>query len=254
MLVPQLSAFRLTSRMMLLSFLLIGLLIPQAIAQTTYSTTHHSSGNVIVEGTDGSMTHHGENSPHMRLTPTRRPNAKDQEKADELARAIKAGIARYANIEAAEADGYRPFPPDPSGLRIVHYVSLQRSWQESFQINPSEPGSLLYERQPDGSLRLIGAMLTAPAEASELDLDERVPLSVTRWHLHTNICVPRPIWDGEQWAMEDNGRPRFGPESVIASLSECDTVGGDFWPTAFGWMAHAYVFADNPEDIWNPEY
>lgn len=226
--VPQLSPFRRTSRAMFLPLLVSALLLPGAIAQTTHPTTNQSPSAVIVEGTDGSMAHHGEHNLHMRLTPVRSPNAEDQEKADELAHAIKAGIAQYADIPVAEADGYRPFPPDPSGLRIVHYVNLQRSWQESFQINPAEPGSLLYERQPNGSLRLIGAMLSAPAEASKSELDERVSLSVTRWHLHTNICVPKPIWDREQWAIENQGKPRFGPESAISSASDCGAVGGDF--------------------------
>jgi hypothetical protein len=207
-----------------------------------------------IEGSDGSMMHRGENDPHMRMTPMRSPTAKDLAKADKLARELKEAISKYADIAAAEADGYRPFPPNPRGLRIVHYVNLGRSVAENWKLNPRKPGSLLYERQPDNSLRLIGAMVTASKKATEAELNARVPLSVARWHLHTNICVPKPIWDGKQWAIKDNGRPRFGPESTISTEAACKAVGGDFWPTAFGWMVHAYVFAENPRDIWNQMY
>jgi hypothetical protein len=35
----------------------------------------------------------------------------------------------------------------------------------------------------------------------------------------------------------------FGPESVIATKEACDAVGGNFYPSLFGWMIHANVFA-----------
>lgn len=240
-------------RILTLALLLISLLLPPALAQSSHSHTHSGAG--IVNGTNGAMvSSHGESDLHMRMTPTRPATEADQATADALARAVKAGISQYADVSDAEADGYQPFPPDPSELHIVHYVNVWRSWRETWGLNPQEPGSLLYERQPDGSLQLLGAMFTAPAEATEADLSDRVPLSVTRWHLHTNICVPDPIWDSDQWALEQAGQPMFGPESPIADEASCKTVGGDFWPTAFGWMVHAYVFAENPDDVWNPMY
>ena len=207
-----------------------------------------------ISGVDGSMMPHGETDPHLQMTSTRPLTPESQHIADDIALALRGAILPYADISVAEADGYRPFPPDPSGFRIVHYVNPMRTWRETWGINPQEPGSLLYERQSDGSLQLIGAMFTAPEDASETELNDRVPLSVARWHLHVNICVPDPVWDTEQWALEDDGRPRFGPESHISTETACEAVGGDFWPTAFGWMVHAYVFAEDPDDIWNPMY
>jgi hypothetical protein len=203
---------------------------------------------------DAPAMHPGEVNPHLRMTSVSAPTAADQAMADDLVQTLKRAIAPYADVAVAEAAGYLPLPPDPSGWRIVHYVNVWRSWQETWEINPQEPGTLLYERQPDGALRLIGAMFTAPADATEAELNARVPLSVGRWHLHTNICMPDPIWDRTQWEIEDNGRPRFGPDSAIATEAACEAVGGDFWPTVFGWMVHAYVFADDPQDIWNPMY
>ena len=34
-------------------------------------------------------------------------------------------------------------------------------------------------------------MYTMPKRATPADLDKRIPLSVTQWHLHTNLCTPR---------------------------------------------------------------
>ncbi|MEO0456659.1 MAG: hypothetical protein AAF152_08755 [Cyanobacteria bacterium P01_A01_bin.114] len=235
-------------RMLALALFVMALSLPVALAQSS------DPGAGVVNGTNGAMTSHGEHDPHMRMTPMRTPTDADLARADRLAQTVKEAIAQYADTRAAEADGYRPFPPDPSDLHIVHYVSLRRSWRENRRLDPEKPGSLLYERQPDGTLQLLGAMFTAPPESSEAALNERVPLSVTRWHLHTNICVPDPIWDADQWALEQDGLPVFGPESPIADEAACDAVDGSFWPTAFGWMVHANVFAENPADVWNPMY
>lgn len=86
-------------------------------------------------------------------------------------------------------------------------------------------------------------MYTAPARATEEQLDERIPLSIGRWHLHVNICLPpagHPIPD----------LARFGFKGSIVSKAECDEAGGRFHPQIFGWMIHVYPFERNPERIW----
>jgi len=40
-----------------------------------------------------------------------------------------------------------------------------------------------------------------------------------------------------------DGHAVFGPESPIATQAACDSVGGDFHESLFGWMIHANVFA-----------
>ena len=208
----------------------------------------------VVTGTNGTMTPQGAADPHMRMTPVHPATPDDITKADQLAQQVRRAIAQYPNVRDAEKAGYIQFPPKADDLTIVHYVNPWLSYLETWRLDPKQPGSLLYERQTDGSLHLLGAMFTAPAEMSLEDLNKRVPLSVTRWHLHTNICVPEPIWDEAQWARQRNGQPLFGPDSPIATEKECSTVGGKFNPTIFGWMVHANVFAENPADVWNPMY
>ncbi len=155
----------------------------------------------------------------------------------------------------AKQDGYAFFPAvPPPHLHIVHLVNRRFSKSDGKRFNPDEPGSLLYERAGEG-WKLIGAMITAPVEATVEELDARVPLSVAQYHLHQNICVPKPIWDGDAWArLDDHGMPVFGPESPIATKAACDAVDGRLLETVFGWMAHAYVFTGDPADTWNAMY
>ncbi|MGF1512997.1 MAG: hypothetical protein ACFB5Z_04775 [Elainellaceae cyanobacterium] len=240
-------------RIISLALLLLFMLLPPALAQAP-SEQSPSETSSVMRGTNGAMTMTGDNDPHMQMTPMSSPSDDDRAAADALAQDVKAAIAKYTDISVAEADGYRPFPADSSGLRIVHYVNLWRSFLEAWRVDPKLPGSLLYERQDDGSLSLLGVMFTAPAEATEAELNQRVPLGMTRWHLHTNICVPEPIWDADQWAIEQDGRPRFGPASPIATRADCEAVGGKFHPSILGWMVHINVFAEDSADVWNPMY
>jgi hypothetical protein len=88
-------------------------------------------------------------------------------------------------------------------------------------------------------------MYTAPKHMSEEKLDQRVPLSVARWHAHINICLP-PKGQGQQadWT-------KFGFRGSIATAEECGQAGGRFWPQIFGWMVHVYPFETIPEKIWS---
>lgn len=189
---------------------------------------------------------------------TRRASARegDDWRARRLAREMREGIAVYRDVERAVADGFRPFPANPPPeLRIIHYTNGKRARREARRIDPRQPSSLLYERVPGGGLRLVGAMLTAPPDATLEELDWRVPLSVAQWHLHQNVCVPRPVWDANAWARRAaDGRPLFGPGSPTTSEAACDRVGGRFLPTIFGWMTHVHVYAHDPADLWNPMY
>ena len=56
-------------------------------------------------------------------------------------------------------------------------------------------------------------MYTAPYKATEEELNERAPLSIARWHLHTNLCLPL---SGER---NEIGAPggKFGLEGSITT-------------------------------------
>ena len=192
--------------------------------------------------------------PQTLMTRPTRVQPGDRARADRLLAETRAAIARYRSVEAAEADGYQMFPPEQP-VPVVHYVHRERSEREVERIDPRRPGALLYERTPGGGLRLLGAMFTAPADAPLGELDRRVPLSVTQWHLHQNVCVPRPLWNEDAWTRRaPDGRPLFGPGSPTVTRAACNRAGGRFLPTVFGWMAHVNVFAHDPADVWNAHY
>jgi hypothetical protein len=182
-------------------------------------------------------------NPHMLLTPMRAASAGDRERAAGIERALRSAIEKYRDPKAAEADGYRMFLPGVKNQPVYHFTSNRRAVKAAFRFDPAQPTSLLYERDSSGTLRLVGAMYTAPKRASLDDLDARVPLSVARWHKHVDICVP-PRGARERWAEKDaDGRMRFGPAGSIATREACDAAGGRFIPELFGWMVHANVFA-----------
>lgn len=189
-------------------------------------------------------------SPHMTLTPVRPAARSDSLRAAAVADTLRRAIARYADVRVAEADGFRALLPNVKQQKVLHYTRYGWAARAAFGFDPAKPTSLLYRRDPDGTLRLIGAMYTAPERATLDELDRRVPLSIARWHLHTNVCIPR-FGQRRRWAEMRDGKPVFGPLSPIASRGECDAVGGRFLPHIFGWMVHANVLdGDDPATVW----
>ena len=178
---------------------------------------------------------------HLELSPMRRATPEDTARAKEVVSQLRSALAKYADTAAAVADGYKMFMPNVKEQRVYHFTNYKNAFLEAFRFDPEKPTSILYARAPDGSLKLIGAMYTAPKRVRAARLDGRVPLSIARWHKHVNWCLP-PRSASERWLERKNGLPLFGPESPIATRSACEDVGGTFYPNLFGWMIHANVF------------
>lgn len=184
-------------------------------------------------------------NPHLRLSPTRTPTAADSAKAAAIVADARVALAKYTDVRVAEREGYRMFAPGVKNQNVYHFTKLGAAIRERFRFDPAQPTSLLYKPNPDGSLRLVGAMYTAPKDATPDELNARIPLGIARWHLHTNMCVPR-LGDRERWREIDHGLPVFGPASPIATRDACDAVDGRFLPVVFNWMVHANVYEDEP--------
>jgi len=129
---------------------------------------------------------------------------------------------------------------------VYHFTQTGAAIRAQFKLDVARPTSLLYKKDADGSLGLVGAMYTAPRNASWDDLDARVPLGIARWHLHTNVCVPR-LRETERWREVKDGKPVFGPTSPVATREACDAVDGRFLPVVFNWMVHVNMFET---DVW----
>ena len=193
-------------------------------------------------------------SLHLEMTPVRAPAPGDSARAAAVADELRRAILKYADTTAAVADGFRMFAPQIKNQKVYHFTRGLNAVQEAFRFDPARPTSLLYTKGDDGKLVLVGGMYTAPKRFSHEKLDERIPLSVARWHKHVNWCVPAR-GQRERWLERANGQPVFGPESPIATRKACDAVGGTFYESPLGWMVHANVMASNdPAAIWADEH
>jgi len=154
----------------------------------------------------------------MTLTPLRPRSPADSTRAAQLVAQMRTALARYRDVRAAEADGFRRFLP---GVKqpIYHFTSWRWALRATRRFDPTKPTSLLYREGPGGTLVLAGAMYTAPARTSLDALDQRIPLSVARWHEHVNWCLP-PRGQRERWRETRDGKPPVRPQ-----VADCDGGG-----------------------------
>jgi len=225
------------------SFLLLSAAIAMPL-RAQHAHSHGADSSHIIGAADAAMS--GPMSEiamkHLELSPTRAATHEDTVRAFEIVRQLRLALAKYADTAAATADGYKMFAPQLEQQRVYHFTNYKNAFLEAFRFDPEKPTSILYVRAPDGGLKLIGAMYTAPKRMRVGRLDGRVPLSIARWHRHVDWCLP-PRSEKDRWVERRNGMPVFGPESPIATKAECGDVGGNFYPSLFGWMIHANVFA-----------
>lgn len=74
--------------------------------------------------------------------------------------------------------------------------------------------------------KLEGAMYTASPDATEAELNQRVLLSIARWHRHINFCAA-PEGDVHDYEGE---HPKFGMFGSIHTAEACKAAGGTFQP------------------------
>lgn len=189
-------------------------------------------------------------NPHMTLTPVWPERAGDRARADSIVAVARAFASRYTDVAQAEADGYKRFAPEVTHQRIYHYTSTTAALKARFTFDAARPTSLLYVDDGHGGLRLSGVMYTMPASASLTDLDQRIPLSIARWHEHTNICLPPR---GQERLMSSREGSDFGPRGRIATREQCEAAGGRFRERLFGWMVHVNLSATGSGDVWNDD-
>jgi hypothetical protein len=185
-------------------------------------------------------------SGHMVMTALRAPKPGDQERADAVVAAAKTAMAPYQDYRKALADGYKIFLPDIPQAQY-HFTNYDNGLASRSHFDPLKPTSLLYKKTPDGGYQLLGAMYTARVDATEEEINERVPLSIARWHQHVNFCK----------APEGQKAAYFGPDAKFGLLGSittpeaCEAAGGHFYPHFFGWMVHVYPYETSPENIWS---
>jgi hypothetical protein len=180
---------------------------------------------------------------HMRMTDLRPANPADEKRAADILAQLRPAIEKYKDYHVALADGYRIFGPKVP-QPVYHFTNYRNGAIAGFKFDPTRPTSLLYKKTATG-YDLVGVMYTAPRRFTEEQINARVPLSVARWHVHVNLCLP-PLMT----KLQDIDFKEFGPTGSIATEKACAAAGGRWYPQIFGWMVHVYPFETDPNKIW----
>ena len=205
---------------------------------------NHGAANSDAErDANDSMSEHMDMGPHMYMTAVRPANAEDEKRADEIVEVLRKSIDKYKDYRVALADGFKIFLPNIPQPQY-HFTNYRYAAEAQWSFNPEHPTSLLYKKV-NGGYELEGAMFTAPRRFTEDELNERVPLSVARWHKHVNFCLPP-----RGTRLQDVDLKQFGMKGSIATQEACNEAGGRWIPQVFGWMVHVYPYQTDPAKIW----
>jgi hypothetical protein len=193
-------------------------------------------------GQQGGMAHM---AGHMYMTVLRPPKPGDQQKADAIVAAAKTAMAPYQDYHKALEDGYEIFLPNVPQPQY-HFTKYEYGLEARSQFDSSKPTSLLYKKTPDGGYTLVGVMYTDRVDATEDELNDRIPLSIAHWHQHINFCKA-PAGEKAAYFGPD---AKFGLLGSITTQEACEAAGGVFHPHIFGWMVHVYPNEADAKKIW----
>ncbi len=203
----------------------------------------HDNGDMRSMGASmAAMAGHG----HMYMTPLRPKQPGDEEKAKAVVANVKATIERYKDYRKALLDGYVIANPKVKQPQY-HFINDANTREADLHFDPRKPTALLYRRTPMQEYKLEGVMYTANPDATEDELNERIPLSIARWHRHINVC----------WAPEDRvgdyqtAHPKFGMFGSINTEEACKAERGDFHPYMFTWMIHIFPYEPDFKEVFS---
>jgi hypothetical protein len=183
---------------------------------------------------------------HMYMTSLRAPQPGDKQKAAAIVTEAKQAMEPYRDYHKALADGYQIFFPNIPQPQY-HFTKAEYGREAWTHFDPLKPTSLLYKKTPDGGYTLVGAMYTDRVDANEEELNQRIPLSIARWHQHVNFCKAPP----GQKAAYFGPDAKFGLIGSINTREACEAAGGQFLPHVFGWMVHVYPYETDPRKRWS---
>jgi hypothetical protein len=180
---------------------------------------------------------------HMCITPTRPELPGDQDRAKAVVDQVRIAIEKYKDYKKAIADGYIQANPTVDQPQF-HFTNDANAKYADTVFDPTRPTSLLYYRTAQKRFTLEGVMFTTRPSASEDELNRRIPLSVARWHKHTNFCGA-PANKVKEYFGE---HPKFGMFGSIHTRSACAADGGTFLPEVFTWMIHVFPYESDSKN------
>jgi hypothetical protein len=183
---------------------------------------------------------------HMYVTQLRPIQPGDEDKVKTIVAQVKASIERYKDYRKALADGYVIANPKVDQPQF-HFNNQANALEAEHHFDPTKPSSLLYRKTPTQRYRLEGVMFTVPPDASEDELNSRIPLSVVRWHEHIKFCAA-PADKVQEYLGQ---HPKFGMFGSINTPEACKAEGGTFYPVIFTWMIHVFPYETNLKDVFS---
>jgi hypothetical protein len=183
---------------------------------------------------------------HVYMTPLRAKRPGDKEKAEAVVATAKAAIERYKDYRKALQDGYVIANPQLKQPQY-HFMNKANTREADLHFDPAKPTALLYRRTPMLEYKLEGVMYTTNPDATEDELNQRIPLSIARWHRHVNFCE----------APEDRAKdyqsahPKFGMFGSINTEEACKAERGIFHPYVFTWMLHIFPYEPDFKDVFS---
>jgi hypothetical protein len=183
---------------------------------------------------------------HMHITSLRPKDPGDEEKAKAVVAKAKAIMERYRDYRKALADGYVIANPKLEQPQY-HFNNDANAREADVRFDPSKPTSLLYRRTPTQLYKLEGVMYTARPDATEDELNERIPLSIVRWHEHINFCAA----PADRVRDYHGAHPKFGMFGSIHSKEACEAEGGTFYPHMFTWMIHVFPYESDFKEVFS---
>lgn len=183
---------------------------------------------------------------HMEITPLQPKKPGDEEKAKDLVARLKASIERYKDFRKALGDGYAIANPKLEQPQY-HFVSQSNTREADVHFDLTKPTALLYRRTPTQRYLLEGVMYTASPDATKAELNERIPLSIGRWHRHINFCAA-PDSKGKDYQA---AHPKFGMFGSIKTAEACAAEGGTFHPYVFTWMLHVFPYEADLKEVFS---
>jgi hypothetical protein len=201
----------------------------------------------VMMGSMKGMTVMGESmeamTNHMCVTPSRPAEPGDEARAKAVVDQVRAAIEKYKDYKKAIADGFSQANPGVDQPQF-HFNNDANAKANSTGFDPARPTSLLYFQTPKKRFVLEGVMYTTRPNATEDELDRDIPLSVVRWHKHTNFCAA-PADKVKEYFGE---HPKFGMFGSIHTRSACVADGGTFLPEVFTWMIHVFPYESDLKD------
>jgi hypothetical protein len=183
---------------------------------------------------------------HMYMTPLRPKQPGDTEKAIAVVAAAKATMERYKDHRKALLDGY-VIANAKLKQPQYHFMNEGNTREADLHFDASKPTALLYRRTPTQEYKLEGVMYTTSPDATEDELNQRVPLSIARWHRHINYCA----------APEDrikdyqSAHPKFGMFGSINTEEACTAERGIFHAHIFTWMVHIFPYEPDFKEVFS---